>query len=514
MKAVEVTADAIERKNEEEELALKRKRSVQRALKDSRERLTSSAGLNRAFENELTTTFAHNRAGATGPLALLALMPASAAYSWAPPEAISLWLGVVIAVLTVYFAHCKHVIKQPLDSLTLNRWTYRFVAIEFCCALIWCGLPSVIGAPPTESTLLLMLFSLMLYSAVSTIVSATMPMVVWANLFTVSLSIASMIFASPVPLNFSFLMMVGGGMFFFFVLSTRLYRAQLESLTFRAEKDALIGELEQEKARSDEARKRAEDANLAKSRFLATMSHELRTPLNAILGFSEVMKAELFGPHQVPQYKEYSNDIHTSGEHLLSLINEVLDLSRIEAGRYALSEEAVDLVGLVEDSRHMLELRARKRELKLTEYYEPDLPRIWADERAIRQVVLNLLSNAIKFTPQGSVIVIKVGWTSRGGQYVSIKDNGPGIPEEEIPLVMQTFGRGSQAMKSAEPGTGLGLPIVKGLVELHGGSFMLRSKLREGTEVIATFPPQRVMEALAPVRDKPVRRTSPPSKAA
>ena len=147
----------------------------------------------------------------------------------------------------------------------------------------------------------------------------------------------------------------------------------------------------------------------------------------------------------------------------------------------------------------MLDIRARKRELKMRELYEPDLPRLWADERAIRQVVLNLLSNAIKFTPQGSEITIKVGWTARGGQYVSIRDNGAGIPEDEIPLVMETFGRGTQALKSAEPGTGLGLPIVKGLVELHGGSFVLRSRLREGTEAIATFPPQRVMQALAPV---------------
>ena len=124
------------------------------------------------------------------------------------------------------------------------------------------------------------------------------------------------------------------------------------------------------------------------------------------------------------------------------------------------------------------------------------MPRIWADERAVRQVTLNLLSNAIKFTPQGGEIVIKVGWTASGGQYLSIRDTGPGIPEEEIPIVLSSFGRGSMAQKNADEGSGLGLPIVRGLVELHGGEFKLMSKVREGTEVIVIFPPERVMNAL------------------
>ena len=269
----------------------------------------------------------------------------------------------------------------------------------------------------------------------------------------------------------------------------------------RAEKDALIGELEQAKAISDEARRRAEAANIAKSRFLAQMSHELRTPLNAILGFSEVMKTEVFGPHAVPAYKDYSDDIHNSGEHLLSLINEILDLSRIEAGRYELNEEPVSLVGVVEDCHHLLQAARQNRGITIHEVFETDLPRLWADERAVRQICLNLLSNAIKFTPQGGEIWLKVGWTASGGQYMSVKDTGPGIPEEEIPIVLASFGQGSNAIKSAEQGAGLGLPIAKSLVDLHGGTFTLKSKLRIGTEVIVTFPPERVMAALAPLAE-------------
>jgi two-component system, cell cycle sensor histidine kinase PleC len=147
---------------------------------------------------------------------------------------------------------------------------------------------------------------------------------------------------------------------------------------------------------------------------------------------------------------------------------------------------------------------------------EPDLPRLWADERAIRQVALNLLTNAIKFTPQGGQITVKVGWTAAGGQYFSIRDTGPGIPESEIPVVMSSFGRGTLAQKNAEEGSGLGLPIVKGLIELHGGTFTLKSKVREGTEVIVVFPPERVMNALprldaetgVPVRSRAAHRTA------
>lgn len=275
----------------------------------------------------------------------------------------------------------------------------------------------------------------------------------------------------------------------------------------------LIGELEQAKAISDEARSRAEAANISKSRFLAQMSHELRTPLNAILGFSEVMKSEIFGPHSVPSYKEYSNDIHTSGQHLLGLINEILDLSRIEAGRYELNEEAVPLALVVEDCHHLVKLRAKNRNITIHELFEQDLPRVWADERALRQICLNLLSNAIKFTPQGGEIWIKVGWTASGGQYFSVKDTGPGIPEDEIPVVLASFGQGSNALKSAEQGAGLGLPIAKSLVDLHGGTFTLKSKLRVGTEVIIALPPERVMSALAPLQEpapalQPERATS------
>jgi two-component system cell cycle sensor histidine kinase PleC len=272
-------------------------------------------------------------------------------------------------------------------------------------------------------------------------------------------------------------------------------------LEYRAEKDLLIAELATAKSISDESRRRAEEANLAKSRFLATMSHELRTPLNAILGFSEIIEKELLGPVGHPNYKVYVGDIHTSGQHLLTLINEILDLSRIEAGRYELNEEAISLVGIASECHRLLQLKASSKNIAIVEDYSRGLPQLWADERAVRQVALNLLSNAIKFTPSGGEIRIKVGQAPDGGQYLSIRDNGPGIPEAEIPIVLSSFGQGSLARKSAERGAGLGLPIVQALMQTHDGRFELKSKLREGTEVIATFPQSRVMEALPPIEE-------------
>jgi two-component system cell cycle sensor histidine kinase PleC len=264
-------------------------------------------------------------------------------------------------------------------------------------------------------------------------------------------------------------------------------------LEFRAEKDALIAEIEGEKAISDEARRRAEAASVAKSRFLATMSHELRTPLNAILGFSEVMKGELLGPIRNGSYREYAANIHDSGRHLLQLINEVLDLSRIEAGRYELHEAPVMLAGVVEDCLRLLTLRAESKGLTVSLVAGKGLGPLWADERAVRQICLNLLSNALKFTPRGGEITVTVGATPEGGQMLVVKDTGPGIPKEEMPRVLQAFGQGSLAQQTAEGGTGLGLPIVQSLVRLHGGAFKLRSVLRKGTEAIVTLPRSRVL---------------------
>ena len=385
-------------------------------------------------------------------------------------------------------------LRDPEKSARL--WRVFFILSEIGFGGAWALLIVELMHAPSERAHAFALIALMLAAGMIAVVNSAIPAAVGAGLAPILVAIVAFFTAGAPKDAIVLSLLCGGALLYFIMLSNRLHRSALAGLSYQAEKDALIAELEQAKLNSDEARRRAEGANLAKSRFLATMSHELRTPLNAILGFSEVMKAELFGPLNVPTYKEYSNDIHSSGQHLLMLINEILDLSRVEAGRYELKEEAVSLSGIVEECRHLLAMRAKNKSIAVLETVEDFLPRIWADERAVRQITLNLLSNAIKFTPQGGEITIKVGWTTAGGQYLSIRDNGSGIPEDEIPIVLSSFGRGSAAQKNAEEGSGLGLPIVRGLVELHGGEFKLQSKICEGTEVIVIFPPERVMNAL------------------
>ena len=251
-------------------------------------------------------------------------------------------------------------------------------------------------------------------------------------------------------------LLVLGALLYFAALARRIYASQLNSLAFQSEKDMLIDELEQARANSDEARRRAEEASLAKSRFLATMSHELRTPLNAILGFSEVMKTELFGVHTVAAYRDYSGDIHASGEHLLTLINEILDLSRVEAGRYELKEEAVLAAG-------------RDR----------GLPCIcWPCAPASASVDPDRRGRARHAAPVGRRArgapdraqsahqrhkIHAAGRPGRGqgrldqGRAASIfpsRTTGPAFPNEEIPLIMSSFGRGSMALQNACEGTG------------------------------------------------------------
>ncbi|GJE38282.1 sensor histidine kinase [Methylobacterium persicinum] len=471
-----------------------RRLGVARDIRSAREKLTSRSGLERAFEQELLRHYAQYRSGSGIALSLFAMALAVAATYWAPLVVTAAWALCVLLMITLNSVIGRRFLAAAPERIDLARWRRRFVAGEVLQSLSW----SAMIALGDTGGWTFALFGLVIAAAVTTMLAATVPAAAVAALLPLSIATVSLTVFSSSMDSLMLVAMAGGTQIFFLGLSRRLYASTVGALHSRAEKDAVFGELEQAKANSDEARRRAEEANLAKSRFLATMSHELRTPLNAILGFSEVMKNEVFGQHNCPSYREYSTDIHDSGMHLLNLINEILDLSRIEAGRYELNEEPVLLANIVEECRHMMALRAKAKGQIVHDMVDTTLPRLWADERALRQIVLNLLSNAVKFTPPGGEIWLRVGWTTRGGQYLSVRDSGPGIPEDELGTVMSSFGRGALAIKTAEQGSGLGLPIVKGLVELHGGQFQLASRPREGTEVIVTLPATRVMDTLLP----------------
>ncbi|HTT98984.1 MAG TPA: HAMP domain-containing sensor histidine kinase [Rhizomicrobium sp.] len=238
------------------------------------------------------------------------------------------------------------------------------------------------------------------------------------------------------------------------------------------------------------ARDAAINADKTKTQFFANMSHELRTPLNAILGFSELLALDVFASRR----EEYAQLIHNAGTHLLSLVNDLLDLSRIEAGKLELCFEPVDLAAILEECADTLAVRIRKRGLRLAQNIQSDLPQADADARSIRQIVLNLLTNAIKFSKSSGTIELFANITPTGALAFGVRDEGVGISEAEQAHVFERFGQARES-KSAEKGSGLGLPIVRGLVEAHGGSVEMKSRLDHGTTVIVTLPAERMVPA-------------------
>lgn len=486
-----------------------RRRNVSRTVRDVRERLDSGAGLKPAFDWELMTEHARLRRTSTVWVLLLVVLIAAVGMLWTDRVLIGTWTFLIVSVHLAEVAFASRFLKLDRKEVSLKAWRARFAILDGAFGIAWALLFLLPGTSALEADVF-QFSTMLIVVAVCALLAANLPASMFASTLPITVVTGIGFLMRPgttiwpeVSHQVVFAIMAFTTQVFFILLGNRLFHASLSEIEARAEKDALIVELEHANSISDESRRKAEEANFAKSRFLATMSHELRTPLNAILGFSEVMRDEMMGPLENDTYKGYITDIHDSGRHLLELINEILDISRIEAGRYTLNEESVTLPYIVEDCTHMIGLRARSKGLTIVEQYEEALPKMWADERALRQIVLNILSNAVKFTPSGGTITIKVGWTAGGGQYVAIKDTGPGIPEEEIPIVLSRFGQGSIAIKSAEQGTGLGLNIVQALVGMHGGTFDLRSKLREGTEVTITIPQSRVLEVMPHLEERP-----------
>ncbi|MEM7225169.1 MAG: ATP-binding protein [Pseudomonadota bacterium] len=239
------------------------------------------------------------------------------------------------------------------------------------------------------------------------------------------------------------------------------------------------------------AMEKAEIANRAKTEFLANMSHELRTPLNAIIGFSEIMSKESLGPIGSPRYKEYASDIHFSASHLLGIINEILDLSKIEAGKVELNEEDIDLNLAMGDILRLTMPKAEESEIALKNELPPELPRLFGDEVKVKQVLLNLLSNAIKFTEPGGEIWVTGEVAEDRTITLSVADTGIGMSEAEIPLAVSRFGQIEGALSRSHAGAGLGLSIAVSLMELHGGQLDIRSEKGVGTTVAVHFPPKR-----------------------
>jgi signal transduction histidine kinase len=262
------------------------------------------------------------------------------------------------------------------------------------------------------------------------------------------------------------------------------HRVQME---LRVAKDAA----ERAKREAELARERAELSDRAKSEFLANMSHELRTPLNAIIGFSETIETEMLGPLGIPKYREYAEDIHASGTHLLNIINDILDIAKIEAGAVKLDEARFGLGNLIDDVLRIVQHRADEKNVVLNVMRPHRGLQLRGDERFVKQMLINLMSNAVKFTNDGGWVRISTQVSNNGRLEVCVADNGIGIAEKDIPVVLSTFGQVECAQARTNHGTGLGLPLTQRLIELHGGELRLESKLGNGTTITLCFPANR-----------------------
>jgi two-component system cell cycle sensor histidine kinase PleC len=281
-----------------------------------------------------------------------------------------------------------------------------------------------------------------------------------------------------------------GGIYFLVLTTTgiNLNRTLTRALRLQIEKSDLVDDL-------TEARAKAEAASVSKSAFLATVSHELRTPLNAVIGFTQLLEAEVHGPLGHGKYHEYLGHMSGSGTHLLNLIDELLDLSRAEAGQLAIRDEAtVDLAAELTHCVALMTVRAEHRGICLVTSLPEDLPRLRADPQRLRQIVLNVLSNAVKFTPEDGLVELSATREPTGTLVLNIRDTGIGMSEGDLAVALEFFGRADNARSRATEGTGIGLPLTVLLLEMHGGKLEVASQPGGGTLVNLRFPPERVIE--------------------
>ncbi|HEX2379858.1 MAG TPA: HAMP domain-containing sensor histidine kinase, partial [Methyloceanibacter sp.] len=239
----------------------------------------------------------------------------------------------------------------------------------------------------------------------------------------------------------------------------------------------------------------AESANRIKTQFLANMSHELRTPLNSIMGFSEILNRELFGSLGEGRYRDYAHLIHESGEHLLNVVNDILDISKIETGKFKIVKESVDVASLVKSCCDVMRHTAEQKQLALVIEVAPGLPALSADKRACKQMLLNVISNAIKFTNPGGSVRVSAR-ALNGAVELAVTDNGVGIAAAELPKLGNPFVQASNSHDGSCEGAGLGLSVVKGLARLHGGKLELKSTLGKGTTATITLPLNSLSESV------------------
>lgn len=431
--------------------------------------------------------------------ALTAILTAFILWPYVDRRLILLWSGALIGWTCYRFYLWTRFRRDYADDARVIRWTRTAVVIVAVSGMLWAAIGAAFYLPLDIEIRAFVLFVWAGMVAGGTILySPYLP------------ALASFVITSTLPFaavslwhGTSASVVMAALILFFNALGLSAARTTGRMITsemrLKIENDALVQDLrkanraaEAARLEAEKTRAKAEDASRVKSEFLANMSHELRTPLNAIIGFSEMIMKQLLGENAGDRYKSYAQHIHASGQHLLKLVNDILDLSKLEAGNLELSEDRVDIAQLIDDCVSLISGQAKDKGIAIAVDLPVRLPRLLADELRLKQILLNLLSNAVKFSAAGPAVTVAAKRTEAGGISLSVIDRGIGMRTQDIPVALQPFRQVDNTITRRYEGTGLGLPLAKILVERHGGTLALTSALGVGTTVTATFPKERV----------------------
>ena len=433
----------------------------------------------------LKSPFPIYAAAATAALAMMILR------DQVPPLQLHVWGATMMSIQAVRYGLWRRVRRIKADAALATAWVWPVNIVMTACGLMW-GLFSLgfyqVADFEMRVFMLFVVTSMMTGGSVS--FTAYLP-AYYGYLLGATLPIAVTFLAHGTGTS---LLMGGITMVYIAVLvimARAANRAVTDLIALQLEKAALVGDLRR-------AKDSAEQASRVKSHFVANMSHELRTPLNAIIGFSDVVQSQLFGPLGDPRYREYVGDINRSGHHLLRLVNDILDLSKLEAGAMEMSNDLVDLHALLPDCVNLVCTQAAANGVALAVEVAQALPPIQADELRLKQVVVNLVSNAVKFSRVGGRVDIAARLAADGCVMLVVRDRGIGMEADEIPIALEPFRQVESSLSRRHAGTGLGLPLAKSLIEQHGGTLRIESVRDVGTSVTVTLPASCLAPAPTP----------------
>jgi len=423
-----------------------------------------------------------------------AFFVALACAPWVGFEIRALWFVAVTAVCLALYGIGNLLDRVPCDTLAAVRGRARGnLAMSIVFNVTWCSMSLFLWAPGAEINHMLLILVLACSLAGSVSLSAVHPASAACTILVHAAFMLLPAFVAGTSLDHTLASLSCVFAALMGEQAIALNASMSKMLRLEHERAGMIDGLRLAKAESDRDRERATAAGRAKSQFLSNMNHELRTPMNAILGFSELITSKAFGK-EVDKYTEYAQIIHDSGQNLLSLINDMLDLAKIEGGRLSLREGDVDLARLIGDAVASSETRAQEKQIVLAKTVERGLAHVLGDEQGLLQIVNNLLSNAVKFTQSGGRVNVFAHCEADGSLAFGVEDTGVGIAWEDQAHVFERFGVGRHDVTMDNRGTGLGLAIVKGFAEAHDGTVELVSELGAGTRVTVTLPKERVKQ--------------------